>query len=174
MFLSVQISTFDVPNVATCSVCSTHWRTYILWQLPTEIPTSDAVWSIDILLSLLKISHTCSTFALFVDDGRLVHRSSLTLMSIMEAFMPVIHLSFFHCWHHALAATWLMSPWSYLQQYREYLWVCMALRIKQCYFPKQHYSVYLYFTVFSVKNRIFVLVIRWSLGFKWIGIAQSV
>ena len=64
--------------------------------------------------------------------------------------MPVIHLRFCHCWHHALAATWLLSPLVIsTAKYREYLWDCMVLRIKQCYFPKQHYSVDLCCTLFS-------------------------
>lgn len=52
----------------------------ILWQLLTEIPTSDAICSTDFLLSLLTTSHTHSIFASFFDvDGWPLHRSSSTI-----------------------------------------------------------------------------------------------
>lgn len=57
---------------------NTPWR--IVWQLPTEIPTFDAIWSTDFLLLLITISGTCLTFALFVDtEGWPLYGSSSTL-----------------------------------------------------------------------------------------------
>ena len=57
---------------------SSSWRT--LWQLPTEIQTSDEVCWTDFLLSLLTVSRTCWTFTSFVDvDGRPLCGSSSTL-----------------------------------------------------------------------------------------------
>jgi len=57
---------------------NTSWR--ILCQLPTEIPTSDAICSTDFLLSLLTTSHTHSIFVSFIDvDGWPLHRSSSTI-----------------------------------------------------------------------------------------------
>jgi hypothetical protein len=57
---------------------NTSWR--IVWQLPTEIPTCNAIWSTDFLLSLLTVCGTWLTFALSVDiDGWPLHTSSSTL-----------------------------------------------------------------------------------------------
>ena len=70
LFLFVPASTlWDTKRWQTRRMCSASWR--ILWQLPAEIPTSDAVCSTVILLTLLTVSRTCWTFASFVDvDGR--------------------------------------------------------------------------------------------------------
>ena len=58
---------------------NTSWR--ILWWLPTEIPTSDAIWSTDFLLSLLTTSYTHLIFASAVDiEGWPLYRSSSTIL----------------------------------------------------------------------------------------------
>jgi hypothetical protein len=82
----VQMSAFEVPNVDTCCVWSAHWRIRVLWQLPTEIPPSDTIFSTDLLLSLLTVSRTCLAFASYVDDVWPLLGSSSTLMSFTEAF----------------------------------------------------------------------------------------
>jgi hypothetical protein len=78
MFLCVHVPTFKYQILTNVDTFNTPQR--IVWQLPTEIPTFDAIRSTDFLLSLLTISGTCLTFALFVDiDGWPLHGSSSTL-----------------------------------------------------------------------------------------------
>lgn len=80
----------------------TSWR--IVWQLPTEISTSDAIWSIDFLLSLLTIYGTCLTFALFVDiDGWPPHGSLST-----PSHPTRKHLCQTHIWYFFIA----LSPYT--------------------------------------------------------------
>ena len=82
------------------TTCSQTWRMFttsgrIPWQLPTEIPTNDAIWSTDFLVSLPTIHRTRSTLL-----HLLVLRASTTgiivntLVSNMQAFMLFIHLKF--------------------------------------------------------------------------------
>ena len=77
--------------------------------LLTEIPTSDAVWSSDFLLSLLTTSRI-RTFASFIDVDEDHCAQPPTLASGMDAFMLGMHLRFFRCFSPYACCYMLMSP----------------------------------------------------------------
>ena len=91
---------------------------WILWQLPTEIPTSDAICSTDFLLSLFTTSHIHSIFSSFVDvDGWPLHSSSTISCPSGKGLCHTPEIFSLFC-HHTVAATRLVSAgdmWSKTQ-----------------------------------------------------------